>query len=103
MHFDEVIGEVSEGHGSRMILDLFGKGIRQARETANRHANRKGVLPLISRYCPKRSEGVCLNHREHFGGDFGRLLRNVENIYHPNSTEYAIHFAEHAFAHQEAD
>jgi hypothetical protein len=34
---DEVVGEVSEGHGCDVVLDLFREGIRQAGEAAVRH------------------------------------------------------------------
>ena len=41
MYLNEVIGEVSERNRRRVVLDLFGEGVSQPREPANRHANRE--------------------------------------------------------------
>ena len=41
MYLNEVVGEISERNRRRVVLDLFGEGVSQPREPANRHANRE--------------------------------------------------------------
>ena len=40
MHSAEVVVHVVQREGRRMVVDLLGKGIRQARKTTIAHANR---------------------------------------------------------------
>lgn len=45
MNIDKVVGEVSQGNGCDVVLDLFREGVRQSGETARRHSHAE-IVPL---------------------------------------------------------